>query len=238
VGNSYNIPVAADDPSWQSMDFMQEHKYGLGDWSSYMKRQTDQARLQAAKPFFFGEYGISGDVPDKDGVHFHDGLWGGLMSGGAATGMLWWWDQYIEARNLYGQFGALARFLSGEDLAGDALTPADVEKRSGIRIYRLSGPDRSLVWIKDSRYSFQGLQDMAMGVGLDNVVFPTLEGFSWQAPVGAASGDAARWRVELWNPQDGTMISAQTLESDKGVLTIDVPSFSKDLAYKIIRQLQ
>ncbi len=243
VGNSYNIPVPANDASWQSMDFVQEHKYGLGDWASYMKRQIDKARSESDKPFFFGEYGISGDVPDSEGIHLHDGLWGSFISGAAGTGMLWWWDQYIERNNLYRRFGGLSRFLAGEDLAGAGLKPAPLEKRTGIRIYRLGGPDRIFAWIRDSAYSFQGFQDMAIGAGLDGVVFAALDGFEWTVEVEAGTPDSgtgkaasSSWRVELWDPQKGVRLSERVLMAINGALTIDVPSFSRDLAYKIIRK--
>ncbi len=249
VSNSYSIPVSADDPSWQMMDFVQEHKYSLGDWAAYMKRETDKARSDADKPFFFGEYGISGDIPDKEGIILHDGMWGSFMAGAAAGGMLWWWDQYIEPNDLYGQFGTLSRFLAGEDLAGMNLAPAPMEKRTGVRIYRLSGPEESFVWIKDSHYSYQGFEDLAIREGLGNVVFPTLEGFTIDIPVGLKAGASAggsggdggraedsassKWSVQLWDPQTGRLVSEQTLTARDGALTLDVPAFSKDLACKI-----
>jgi hypothetical protein len=236
VSNSYNIDIAGDDPVWQPMDFVQTHAYSLFDWSSYIKRVTEDVRTHTDKPYFFGEFGISGGVPDWMGVHMHDGLWAGFFSGNAATAMLWWWDQYIEGNNLWGQYGTISDFLKSEDLAGYGLAAVPVEKKPGIRIYRLSGPDRTFVWIKDLHYTFQGFQDLAMEQGLENVVFPTIDGFEWQVPVESRPGTSGNWRVQLWDTQKGVIVSEQTMAAVDGALTIQVPSFSMDLAYKIIRK--
>jgi hypothetical protein len=41
------------------------------------------------KPFLFGEFGInSSNFTDPDGISFHDGLFGGIFSGSAGTGMM------------------------------------------------------------------------------------------------------------------------------------------------------
>ncbi len=231
VSNSYSSPVAASDPSWAPMDFVQEHKYQMSDWASYIKRETDQAREDGRKPFFMGEYGMTGDIPDSHGIILHDGLWASFMSGASATAMTWWWDQYIEARNLWGHFGPLARFLQGEDPAGAGLAPAPLEKAPGVRIYRIGGPDRIYAWIKDSRYTYRGFEDLAIELGLDKVVFPEVEGFQWKVP--AAAG---RWSVQLWDPQTGRILSERTLAASGGFLTLEIPAFTKDVAVKIKRQ--
>ncbi|TAE43604.1 MAG: hypothetical protein EAZ89_22010, partial [Bacteroidetes bacterium] len=61
-----------------------------------------------AKPTLNGEFGIgaSSTLPqiDPDGIHIHNGLWAPVFSGGMGTGMSWWWDIYIEVKNLYTHF--------------------------------------------------------------------------------------------------------------------------------------
>ncbi|MCB0853893.1 MAG: T9SS type A sorting domain-containing protein, partial [Bacteroidetes bacterium] len=41
---------------------------------------------------------------DTEGIHFHNALWGSLMSGAAGSAMSWWWDSYIHPQDLYGHF--------------------------------------------------------------------------------------------------------------------------------------
>lgn len=60
------------------------------------------------KPTLNGEFGLGGSATlansDPDGIHIHNNLWGGVFSGGAGTGMTWWWDNYIHPRDLYFHF--------------------------------------------------------------------------------------------------------------------------------------
>jgi hypothetical protein len=110
------------------LDFVQTHTYGARDLpAEILSRQQQKAAY--GKPHYVGECGI-GDRQnaDKSGIGLHNALWSGLFSGGAGTGMLWWWDNYIDPNNLYYHFSALGRFLSDtdpirSDLRADSLPP-------------------------------------------------------------------------------------------------------------------
>ena len=71
-----------------------------------------------------GECGL-GDTrsADKSGISLHSVLWSGLFSGGAGSGMLWWWDNYIEPNHLYHHFAALTGFMRGVDPIRSELRP-------------------------------------------------------------------------------------------------------------------
>jgi hypothetical protein len=68
------------------------------------------------KPHLITEFGIgafgSDAKYDVDGVgtNMHNGVWAAMMSGGAGTACVWWWDDYVHPRKLWREFAAPAAF--------------------------------------------------------------------------------------------------------------------------------
>jgi len=108
--------------SLAEMDFVQTHSYGARDVAGVLVGWSQhKAARYPDKPHFIGEFGTDvlgkEDAADVGGVHLHNGLWASALSGDAGTAMTWWWDSYVEPRQLYHHFGALSRFLAGVDWA-------------------------------------------------------------------------------------------------------------------------
>ncbi|MCC7496593.1 MAG: DUF5060 domain-containing protein [Bryobacterales bacterium] len=137
------------------IDIVQGHSYFEPDWDAAEYSVEDSGHLMKGftKPFFFGEQGIEGPVSvDPEGRHFHDCLWATAMSGAAGTGLYWWWHNYIDGYNLYGQYTGVSRFMNGEDLtvfAGKELKLSRPNVPVTLRVYGLITDDRALVWIHD-----------------------------------------------------------------------------------------
>lgn len=115
-----------DDDVWRApeIDFTMTHHYGdhgsIADFGGLIEHHT---RLQRAfgKPFFIAEFGIdwrTSDTkydPQGKGQNLHNGLWAGMLAGGAGTPMLWYWDGYVHPLDLYGTFRPVARFAEQID---------------------------------------------------------------------------------------------------------------------------
>lgn len=97
------------------MDYIQSHQYGARDAAAYMIDVCRQKTRRYGKPHYFGEFGTGteaeGTREDSEGIHLHNGLWSGVVSGAAGTAMLWWWDNYVEPKNLYYHFRPVAEFV-------------------------------------------------------------------------------------------------------------------------------
>lgn len=96
------------------MDFIQSHQYGARDPAALMIDVCRRKARDFRKPHYFGEFGTGteaeGTGEDREGVHLHNGLWSGVVSGAAGTAMLWWWDSYVEPNRLYRHFGPVVAF--------------------------------------------------------------------------------------------------------------------------------
>jgi hypothetical protein len=121
------------------MELTQSHLYGDGTQIDVILPAVAaaQSHRQFGKPHLIGEMGISYKGPDTafdpsgKGTSFHNGLWAGMFSGSAGTCMYWWWDNFIEPKNLWHEFGPVAKFAADVDWAHADYQPI-----------RLSGPWR------------------------------------------------------------------------------------------------
>lgn len=109
-----------DDAVWKlpEVDFAQNHHYDTGNIPDQMPIIYQGAREKApfGKPYLLAELGIDcrkSDIeydPDGQGVNLHNALWTSLVSGSAGTTMLWWWDNYVNPKNLWSQYTPVRAF--------------------------------------------------------------------------------------------------------------------------------
>lgn len=99
------------------MDYIQSHQYGAHDAADAMIEVCLQKNATFGKPHYFGEFGTGtraeGTREDVDGIHLHNGLWSGVFGNALGTAMLWWWDNYVEPRDLYHLFTPVAKYVEG-----------------------------------------------------------------------------------------------------------------------------
>jgi hypothetical protein len=111
-----------DDAVWQlpEMDFSQTHWYGDGSQKDCVTTIVNIHRHHLEryrKPFLLGEFGIdwrTSDLtydPKGNALHWHNGVWASLMSGGMGTACVWYWDNYIDRLNLWHHFRPVAEFV-------------------------------------------------------------------------------------------------------------------------------
>lgn len=100
------------------IDFTQTHYYiNVPNPERTYSKGIKNYLTSFQKPTLVGEFGLgdSGSglgTLDPNGIHIHNSLWASLFSGGMGTAMTWWWDNYIEPRNLYYHFAPIAEVAS------------------------------------------------------------------------------------------------------------------------------
>lgn len=109
-----------NDAIWKlpEIDFTQSHNYGTGNIEDHAPVVYNDAREHAVygKPHLMGEFGIDWRKSDSEydpqglGINLHNGLWAGAMAGDAGGAMIWWWDNYVQPKNVYAPFLALRHF--------------------------------------------------------------------------------------------------------------------------------
>lgn len=231
--DQYGHPVTSSfantqgDPNlWQlpEMSFTQAHYYG-GDPERAVVDATRGLTERYGKPSLFGEYGVdaSGRLQREDptGVHLHNGLWAGVMSGGLGTAMTWWWDSYVELANLYGHYKALAAFVRGWPWAASQWKPAQVTCPPAAVAVGLQNASRAVLWLRNAESSWRAVQR-----GVEPSSVPSME----LEVTGMADG---RYRVEWWDTYKGTPLSTSEAQCKEAKLVFTAPAFARDVACKI-----
>ena len=113
-----------DPATWNitNIDFSQTHYYiDAPNIENTIAAGVQTYLSNYPKPTLNGEFGLgpAGSVlstNDPSGVHIHNALWGTAFSGALGSGLSWWWDDYIQPRNLYPYFKPLAAVINSIEL--------------------------------------------------------------------------------------------------------------------------
>ncbi|MEA4884877.1 MAG: DUF5060 domain-containing protein [Clostridia bacterium] len=199
ISLSYAGAGASGGSVWDmpEISYCQVHDYSNTAWGAFFGGTVDKLS-EYGKPVLFAEFGVPSKEPiDPSGIHLHDGLWAGLTSGSAGTGMLWWWDSYVEPNDLYPQYAGLARFVAGEPLNTEEFTQSRIEVlgTDQLEAHGITSPGRSLIRVSSKAYTYDGynrlLQDALwekVGQEQSGSQASTSEGSTTQATVGQLTG--------------------------------------------------
>jgi hypothetical protein len=240
VTTSYHTRFDNDAYRLSSHDFAQVHIYGgtfggdLVDWIIY---DVGNHRTYG-KPVLIGEFGLGHDSSyftieadsewpvDPCGLHIHNGLWAGLFSGSAGTAMPWWWDHYIHKNNLYFHFTGISRFMQDEDLRPYKLKLVklfeDRYRTPEFKCYVLAGPERAYGWVYQTAWTIEHFNPGPKPKENVRLVLENLD-------------DGPCW-VEFWDTYDGVVTWRCQDTVEDGSLTIRVPPFRGDVAFKLFRE--
>ncbi|MBC8107803.1 MAG: DUF5060 domain-containing protein [Anaerolineae bacterium] len=114
------------------IDLAQEHQYfgeGVRDASAPISAMARSLWEKFDKPSLIAEFGIAGEGsdikfdPDGIGTNMHNGMWASMMSGSAGVGAMWWWDNYIDPKNLWYQFYGISQFAKQIDWINQRFEP-------------------------------------------------------------------------------------------------------------------
>lgn len=130
----YNDPA-----TWNlsNIDFTQTHFYiNSPNIESVLSAASQNYISSYQKPTLNGEFGLgpAGSVlstNDPNGIHIHNAIWGSLFGGAMGSGMTWWWDDYINPKNLYYHFKPLAAAASVINFKDDNYKKATVSTSGG-----------------------------------------------------------------------------------------------------------
>jgi len=188
------------------------------------------------RPFIVGETGIArevstplglaGDLADKDTTcfHVHEALWGGLFSGAAGTGMVWWWDEHVDLHDGYFRFRAIANFVADIKFNHENFVRGETAAVSTdeLRFFELTGKRTHLLWQRHRDLSWYGL-------AVEKKILKPVEPSSL-----TLSGMQPGWySVEYWSPEEGKLIKSSEIAAKGSSLEVPLPEIHTELALKV-----
>jgi hypothetical protein len=241
ITTSFSDPQGGD-LIWKTsgLDFTQTHMYGPGinDLGKAISTEIKRKLLVYGKPTLFGEFGADWrwfDSPlyyrDRDGVEIHEGIWASSMSGSFGTAMTWWWDVYVDQFNLYYHYGALKRFLANVSFSRSKFIELNyrvVENEKvnatnvNFEIFGLRNKTFAMGWVRNRDYNWFN--------AINNYSLRTVG----EVDVELSDFNTGSYLFEVWDTYSGEKTWATRVESSNGRLVIEIPSFHKDIAFKII----
>lgn len=182
-------------------------------------------RALFGKPMMVHEYGVGGNRTLLEN-NLHAGIWASSMTPMFGTALFWWWP-FLDHFGLYTHYRGLSRFWEGEDRRGKnlVLSDASVEaaasgRKPPIQAIGIQNDTSLYLWVYDPRmYDTRPLREKGAQYTGTRV---TVRGIR-----------PGEYRVECWDPGNGTVVSAwtQTLKNRKE--TVRLPGFEGDIAVKV-----
>ncbi|MEK7412287.1 MAG: hypothetical protein AAB263_03090, partial [Planctomycetota bacterium] len=148
------------------------------------------------------------------------GPWVGLVSGHAASPMLWWFE-WIDQGERYGVYRALSRFIAGEDLRGktaQCVAPTVTAGKTALWCRAWRNDQRWLGYIVDLAWSMAGGSAASW------------DGCTLMLEADVAPGTLL---IEWWNADNGNIVTTAKLVHSGGKPAFAVPPFAGHLAFKV-----
>lgn len=149
----------------EEMDFQQVHRY-LDQGATWDICRTDavaasidavQRARRPDRPVLLAETGAVNDChsgpfryyrADHDGLIFHDTTYPALFAGAAGSGHIWHWDSYVDDKDLWAGFRALADVLAGLAVDREQFLARDLST-SEYWCLLLQGRTCTLGWLRN-----------------------------------------------------------------------------------------
>lgn len=147
------------------MDFQQVHRYldQGAPWAichddvTAFSVQAVQAARREDKPILLAETGAVNDRHtglfrysrmDNRGIIFHDVTFPAFFAGSAATGQCWFWDSYVDVKNLWHQLAPFASMLEGVEADREQFKALDYSNDQAWCLVLL-GSSHALIWARN-----------------------------------------------------------------------------------------
>jgi len=205
--------------------------YGIsgGDIVSTLKNIVDfNSRFN--KPHFVSEYGGNWNAGPEQLIEadLHNGIWAGAHLSFAAV-PLFWWHNFIEEKNLYFYYKALAEYIGSEDRLKERFEQKTIkisgENISNIGSLCLASDKKALIWIYG--------KDRLKRPPVDSD--PPLTTKSHQCTIdGLIPGD---YVIEFWNTYSGKIFETKK-EINQGILSFTLPDVNRDFAVKVYKTFE
>jgi len=173
------------------------------------------------KPVFVTEYGggFHNMNHDELGVEHRTGAWLALVTGEATSPMLWM-HEWVDQNNQWRPYGAIGRFIAGEDLRGAQAATVTLSASDPLWAQAWERPGLVLAYIQDQRWAHAYAPQGPVAGGLLTI--------GEAVPAGTLA-------YEWWDCDGGVVRSRGLLRHGGGALRLVVPTFHEHIALKLRR---
>jgi hypothetical protein len=233
---------AASLQNWDNLDYAVTHVYDPSDPIKSLTVQADALRAAVPnKPILVGEMG-SGTLTedpfsDPTGLHLHNSQWAATFVGFAGPASYWWWDIYVDPLGLWPITNGLSKLTKDLDIA--TMQQARVSGIPLTTCLTLTNAKATIGWIRHNNFDRSAKSQLLLEAAIAalkskkkiQTVFPdpVSKGGNLVVPV----SQPGSYKVVFMNTFTGAIVSQQNLSTKSASVTIKVPKFTGDLAFRI-----
>jgi hypothetical protein len=230
--------------NWDNLDYAVTHVYDPSDPIKSLTIQAEALRKAVPdKPILVGEMG-SGTVTedpftDPKGLHLHNAQWAATFVGFAGPSSYWWWDIYVDPLGLWGHTKGLSQLVSGLDIA--TMKTDRVLGISQATSLTLSDSSTVLGWVRHNNFDRSAKTQLLLEAAIESLktkkkikttfADPTSKGGKLVIPV-AADGE---YSLRTMHTFTGKIFTQRRVIAKNGLLTITIPKFTGDIAFRADR---
>ena len=227
--------------NWDNLYYAVTHVYDPSDPIKSLTIQAEALRKAVPdKPILVGEMG-SGTVTedpfsDPRGLHLHNAQWAATFVGFAGPSSYWWWDIYVDPLGLWGHTKGLSQLVSGLDIA--TMKTDRVLGISQSTSLILSDTKTVLGWVRHNNFDRSAKTQLLLEAAIDSLktkkkikttfADPTSKGGKLVLPV-STEGE---YLVKTLHTFTGKVVSQKRTLSSNGFLTVLIPKFTGDIAFR------
>ena len=230
--------------NWDNLDYAVTHVYDPSDPIKSLTVQAEALRKAVPdKPILVGEMG-SGTVTedpfsDPKGLHLHNAQWAATFVGFAGPSSYWWWDIYVDPLALWGHTKGLSQLVSGLDVA--SMKTDRVLGISQSTTLTLTDTNTVLGWVRHNNFDRSAKTQLLLEAAIESLktkkkikttfADPTSKGGKIVVPV-STEGE---YLVKTLHTFTGKVVSEKKVLSKNGSLSITIPRFTGDIAFRADR---
>ena len=236
--------TAASLQDWSAVDYAVVHVYDDKDPIKTLAVQYEaMKKVLPNKPILVGEMG-SGTVTedpftDPTGLHLHNSQWAATFVGFGSPASYWWWDIYVDPLNLWGHTKGLKALLSGTNPA--QMKPITITGITNTSTLLLQDDSYTLGWIRHNDYDRSAKSRLLLAASIKALAtgkkpqtefpVPKVKSTSVKIPISIPG----QYKVEFLQTLSGKNLGNLKSTTSNGFLTIKIPSFTGDIAFRITR---
>ena len=236
--------TAASLQDWSAVDYAVVHVYDDKDPIETLAVQYEaMKKVLPNKPILVGEMG-SGTVTedpftDPTGLHLHNSQWAATFVGFGSPASYWWWDIYVDPLNLWGHTKGLKALLSGTNPA--QMKPITITGITNTSTLLLQDDSYTLGWIRHNDYDRSAKSRLLLAASIKALAtgkkpqtefpVPKVKSTSVKIPISIPG----QYKVEFLQTLSGKNLGNLKSTTSNGFLTIKIPSFTGDIAFRITR---
>lgn len=236
--------TAASLQDWSPVDYAVVHVYDDKDPIKTLGVQYEAMKqVLPNKPVLVGEMGsgttTEDPFTDPTGLHLHNSQWAAMFVGFGAPASYWWWDIYVDPLGLWGHTKGLSTLVKGINPSTmKQLSIAGIPQTSTLL---LQDSSTTLGWIRHNDHDRSAKSRLLLEASIKALATkkkpqtefppPKVKSASIKVPIPV---DGTFSAVFL-NTLSGKTIQTSKVSSKSGNVTIKIPAFIGDIAFRLTR---